>query len=223
MSSSSIGFIMCWCIFLKWLPNLNPKTWIEIFLVSSVNFGAVPLSCAIKHPPTQVGPSSAQPSLHDFSPFPAAFGFWPTAALGSLAPARQCLGHHLWARYHGSCSWTYFFKLKGHLLKHRTSPNSRNLSQVSFLPGRDCDWREQSHVLSLTSNPQIFFAQQQGFGIGRAESEWQVWGVTNGMALGSCTLRDTESTAWVIYLQTATGELWFAERRGSPSKFSTKR
>lgn len=62
-----------------------PKTWVEISLVSSVNFGAAPLSCAIKAP--QGGRSLAQPSLCDFSPFPAAAGSWLMVTPGHVSPA----------------------------------------------------------------------------------------------------------------------------------------
>jgi len=59
----------------------------------------------------------------------------------------------------------------------------------------------------MAPNPEVFFGQQQCFRKGRALSEWEVHGLMNGMALGSCTLRDAESVAWVIHLHIAKGEL----------------
>lgn len=46
----NFNWIMCWCIFLKCLPNLNLKTWVKMFPMSSVHFGADSLSFAIKFP-----------------------------------------------------------------------------------------------------------------------------------------------------------------------------
>lgn len=161
MSSSSIGFIICWCIFLKWLPNLTQRhEWKYspcLQLILEEPLWAVPLT------PPQIGLCSSQPSLHDFIPFPAASGSWLMAAPQLLAPACQWLGHHRRAWYHGSCSQVCFFKLKGHLLKHRTSPNTRNFIP-GLLPPRQASQLETADPCAFfTPQPWSFLCPAAGF------------------------------------------------------------
>lgn len=161
MSPSSTGFIMGWCIFLKWLPNL---TWIhgwKYYPCLKLIFEHPPWAVLLN--PTLAGLSSALPSLCDFSPFPAASGSWLMTVPGCLAPARQWLGHHCRAWYHGSCSWTYFFKLKGHLLKHRTSPNIRNFIPGLLPPRQRLQLETTEPCTVCGSQPWCFFRLAAGF------------------------------------------------------------
>lgn len=126
----------------------------EIFPMTSVHFGADPLSFAVK-PPCRL--PSAQPSLCDFSPFLAASGPWPATAQGHLALAQKWL-YHRRAPYLASC--TYSSQLKGHLIKHRTSPNTRNFislhAEIITGDARDakavCSFWPQTLKFSLPSS-----------------------------------------------------------------------